>query len=751
MHTVRIARRFLPVLVLASLLGACGPTVYYVQPPDWKDAFKRDSAIAAYREALKDKTVFIDPGHGGDDRASVGPAGDVVEADVNLRVGLALRDYLKQAGANVIMSRESDVSVPLEARARQANANKADLFVSVHHNATDNPFTNYTATFYHSQPGKAGYLPSSHDLARYIQRDLSYVMDNPGPLASFDGTMSDHLIHPDKGFAVLRAADMTAVLVECGFFTSAYEEQRLKNEEFNRIQAWGMFRGIGKYVTAGIPQLRYVSPTVFAERQPKLEIEVSDRSDILDESIFVYVDGKEQGFSFNKKTRRIAVTPYDALAQGYHRLTAQVRNSNGNSSAPFEVYFAVGKPPVSLRATAEPAVLPPDRSAFSMITILALDSTGSSVPDGLPIRFSTSSGTDTMLTLKDGLARMYIYPGRNERVTFEASNGPIRTEGVVTTSNEAKYTRGIVMSTDGKAAAGAEIRLPGGSVVTTNERGEYIIAGRETEGMEVIVGSPGYFGQRAQLTGQPVQDPMLLSPVANGALIDRTYILELASGRAAEASDRVDVQSLRNLRQLLVASGARVFAPQLDSAMTAEQLRELYPKAMMVLFATDANSRSITLRTNAEAGSRDLGILMQRIVPQFTGVQLNRFVLRIPPRAELRDVTQIGIDLPVPSARTYSMLVTPLFSWNVAWSLYTTILSHAGYRSAGSKRVEVMVTDRQQKAAPFVEVELNHALRGMTDNAGKVIFPGVTINEDDVRVLNAEKFVIKSVNTEVMR
>ena len=138
-------------------------------------------------------------------------------------------------------------------------------------------------------------------------------------------------------------------------------------------------------------------------------------------------------------------------------------------------------------------------------------------------------------------------------------------------------------------------------------------------------------------------------------------------------------------------------------------------------------------------------------LPQFTGVQLNRFVLRIPPRAELRDVTQIGIDLPVPSARTYSMLVTPLFSWNVAWSLYTTILSHAGYRSAGSKRVEVMVTDRQQKAAPFVEVELNHALRGMTDNAGKVIFPGVTINEDDVRVLNAEKFVIKSVNTEVMR
>ncbi len=739
------------LLLLALTFSACGPTVYYVQPPDWKDAFKRDSAIASFRDVLKGKTVFLDPGHGGEDRASVGPAGDVVEADANLRVALALRDYLKQAGVNVIMSRETDKTVPLDARAQQANANNADMFVSIHHNAADNPFTNYTATFYHAKPGETGYRPSSFDLARYIQRDLSYVMGTPGPLASFDGTMSDYQLYPGKGFAMLRNTAMTAAMVECSFFTSAYEEQRLKNEEFNRIQAWGIFRGIGKYVAAGIPVLRYASPLVFADRQPKLEIEVSDRSDILDESILVYIDGKDQGIAYNRNTGRITVTPYDALSQGYHLLTAQVRNSNGNSCAPFGVYFAIGKPPVALRSTAEPALLPPDRSAFSMVTILALDSTGSSVPDGLPIRFRTSTGMDTMLTLKDGLVRVYVYPGRSERVSFEASNGPVRTEGIITTSPDAKYARGIIMSTEGKAIEGAEVKMPGGAAVTANDRGEYIIAGRETEGMEVVFQAPGYFGVRAQLTGRPVQDPVLLSPVANGALLGKVFILNLASPPTGDKAGKVDVLAMTHLRQLLIASGARVIAPAIDTTVDLEQALAQYPRALVVQFAADPNARTITLRANAEASSRDLGILLQRIVPQYTGIALNRFVLRMPTRSELRNMTQIGIDLPVPSAKTYVQQVAPLFTWNIAWALYNAVLADAGYSTAGTKRVEVTVVDRQQKPAPYVLVELNHSLQAMTDNTGKCVFSGVTIPEDDVRVVDSDNFVVKGVSTEVIR
>ncbi|MFA6234302.1 MAG: N-acetylmuramoyl-L-alanine amidase [Bacteroidota bacterium] len=746
--------RFSCTLVLAGLLAlvvqACGPSVYFVQPPEWKDVFKRDSTIASYRDALKDVTIFVDPGHGGEDREGIGPAEDVIEADVNLRVALALRDYLKKAGANVMLSREEDKTVPLEARAQQANANNAEIFVSIHHNAAGNSYTNYTTTFYHSRSGQPGYAPSSQDLAKYIQRDLAYAMGNPGPLASFDGTMSDELIYPGKGFSVLRNTTMTAALVECGFFTSAYEEQRLRLPEFNEIQAWGIFRGIGKYFQAGIPRLKYDSPLVFSEPHPKLEIRVNDRADILDESIRVYIDGEEQGFTFNRKTGKISVSPTGELSQGYHHLAALVRNSNGNSSGPFELYFALGNPPVLLRSTADPAIIPPDRSAFSMVTILALDSTGTSVPDGLPIRFRTSNGLDTMLTLEKGFARVNVYPGRNERVTFEATNGPVKTEGIITTSPDAKYARGLVMSTDGKAVTGAVVTLPGGAVATTNERGEYIIAGKDTEGLSVVITAPGYFGRSETLTGRPIQDPVLLSPVARGVLQGKTYILDIP-GDEKPSIDRVDLLALRDLQQLLINSGSRVISTEGEGAPTLKAALAMYKDAQVFQFDTDANDREITLRANNLNESRNFGVRMQRIVPQFTGVGLNRFVLRVTWRYELKSNLQIGVTMPVPSAKTYPQQAAPLFSWNVAWAVYASILASEDYSSTGTKMVEVTVQDRQGNPAPYVLVQLNHALTGMTDNVGKCRFVGVTVDEDEVQALDSDQYVIKGVRTEVMR
>jgi N-acetylmuramoyl-L-alanine amidase len=86
-------------VTLVFILSSCAPSVYYVKPPDWEMKSKRDSAIAVYSKFFKGWKIFVDPGHGGEDRASHGPANDVVEADVNLRVALYLRDYLQAAGA----------------------------------------------------------------------------------------------------------------------------------------------------------------------------------------------------------------------------------------------------------------------------------------------------------------------------------------------------------------------------------------------------------------------------------------------------------------------------------------------------------------------------------------------------------------------------------------------------------------------------------------------------------------------------
>ena len=58
-----------------------------------------------------------------------------------------------------------------------------EIFVSLHHNATgtrDN-ITNYSSTYYHARDGRSDYHPANHDIARYIQRDMSYAMRNPNP------------------------------------------------------------------------------------------------------------------------------------------------------------------------------------------------------------------------------------------------------------------------------------------------------------------------------------------------------------------------------------------------------------------------------------------------------------------------------------------------------------------------------------------------------------------------------------------
>ena len=232
--------------------------IYYEIPTDLRDETQTEKSIEYYKPGLTGKKIFIDPGHGGSDRRNKSENGVVVEADVNLRVSLYLRDFLTRAGAVVIMSRDKDETVDLKYRSELANESGADLFISVHHNSPgkvgDN-WTNYTSTFYHAKEGYYQYEPGEHDIAKFVQRDLAYAMRNPGGLGSFDGTYSDFWIYPGDGFSVLRKTEIPAILIECGFHSNRVEEIRLADEQFNKIQAWGIFKGLGKYFRLGSPTI----------------------------------------------------------------------------------------------------------------------------------------------------------------------------------------------------------------------------------------------------------------------------------------------------------------------------------------------------------------------------------------------------------------------------------------------------------------------------------------------------------------
>ena len=116
-RVINIANRFLLVLS-AMFLNYCTSSnivktdvPVYEYPPDWKDIAIRNKTMSDYSKYLSGRKIFLDPGHGGEDRKNKNKKGDVIEADVNLRVALNLKKYLEDAGAQVILSRTEDKTV----------------------------------------------------------------------------------------------------------------------------------------------------------------------------------------------------------------------------------------------------------------------------------------------------------------------------------------------------------------------------------------------------------------------------------------------------------------------------------------------------------------------------------------------------------------------------------------------------------------------------------------------------------------
>ncbi len=335
------------VVFITLLITACSsaPVVpLYEYPPDWKETDVRQKTIADYSKYISGKKLFLDPGHGGEDRRNTNKKGDVVEADVNLRVAMNLKKYLEQAGATVFISREIDKTVDLGYRSELSNKSGADLFISIHHNApgkAEDISTNYTSVYYHAKETDFEHEPCNRDIARYIERDLAYVMGNPGGLGSFDGTYSDYNIYPGQGFSVLRKANIPAVLVEGAFHTSHFEELRLNNEEFNQIQAWGIFRGIGKYFRAGKPEINFLVDSLKVENNfLKFSWMVQDTAGINPKSVVVYFNKEEKEFSFNKLTG-IVSAKIDLPAAGDYPVRIIAANKNGNHSFPFNKKITV--------------------------------------------------------------------------------------------------------------------------------------------------------------------------------------------------------------------------------------------------------------------------------------------------------------------------------------------------------------------------------------------------------------------------
>ena len=198
------------------------------------------------------KTVVLDAGHGGYDKGAVSGYG--CEKDFALDVARNIKPLLEAKGLTVKMTRDSDIFVPLELRARIANASKDAIFVSIHFNATDmNPAASGFEIFSLTPRG----APSTQDDAlalRFMNMEAGSPVDAPSLALSMSvfHSMVGHFSEFDRGikrarFAVLRLTQIPAILVEGGFLTERGESRMIAQSSYRQKLAQSIATGIVNY------------------------------------------------------------------------------------------------------------------------------------------------------------------------------------------------------------------------------------------------------------------------------------------------------------------------------------------------------------------------------------------------------------------------------------------------------------------------------------------------------------------------
>ena len=177
------------------------------------------------------ETIVIDPGHGGSDPGAVSCNKKLKEKDLNLDLALRLGKRLQQHGFKVLYTRNNDSTVPLKSRGAM---HEADLFVSIHHNASKNISASGAECFclLSGDSLDSARITPAFQIAREVQKAQSQASGNYGRGVKF------------ASFRVLRDAKCPAILFEAGFITHPDEEKRCVSAEYRQIMAEALAQGI---------------------------------------------------------------------------------------------------------------------------------------------------------------------------------------------------------------------------------------------------------------------------------------------------------------------------------------------------------------------------------------------------------------------------------------------------------------------------------------------------------------------------
>lgn len=179
-------------------------------------------------KGIKGKIIVVDPGHGGNDPGVIGKKYGTVEKSINLTTARYLADKLREAGAQVVMTRNKDDDKPeLSERSDLSGSKRADAFISIHYNSSPKPISG-TLTFFYS---KNKDMPLAQKIEARLDRAL--------------GLKSNGISFGD--YHVLRENRRPSVLIELGFLSNPKDEAIVRGADYQLQAAEAIVSGLKDY------------------------------------------------------------------------------------------------------------------------------------------------------------------------------------------------------------------------------------------------------------------------------------------------------------------------------------------------------------------------------------------------------------------------------------------------------------------------------------------------------------------------
>ncbi|MFQ5511286.1 MAG: N-acetylmuramoyl-L-alanine amidase [Candidatus Krumholzibacteriia bacterium] len=690
---------------------------------------------------LGGRRVLIDPGHGGHFMGTLGQEG-LQEARVNLGVSLYLWGLLREAGAEVHLTRsaerdfltpaDSSLAGELGVRVAIVDSLRPDILVSIHHNAQNDrdPRKNAVETYYRFGD------PASRDLAFAVHRHL---IRNLG--------IESGEVRPGNYF-ILRNIDIPAILGEGSYLTHPEVEASLQLSEKQRLEAEAYFLGILEYFSRGVPKVERLAPLDSAfVAVPTLSFAIDDVGGLgIDPGgVDVTVNGEtvEAFLAGNGRTVRYQL-PWDSPNAEYE-LSLQVRNLLGNSSSVHRFGFVIDLPPEIATFDNAPLALPASGGTVRVRARL-LDRRGRPVIDGSTIRLHASRGvTPDSVVVEDGFAEFPL--------SIDAVTVPVR---LTLTSHGRSFELEVpparrpttalrkVVIVDARTAEGikrARVTFGDTLLVNGSNSGVYFLPadvvprfGRP-ESPEAWVEAPGYRPRPAESLNSAT-DTLALSPWYDGSLLGRRFMIDpeggfdpaAGMGALGLSGPFVNLQVARYLEEYLEAAGAEV-------ELTRRNEETLSPRDVVAVTNRFRADRYVEIRHRNAPADSGLVVHCHFFPGSRAGLGMSETVQRalsgylgLPARAPSETVTfplqqtacpAIVVALPSIAVVDEELrLGEPGYQRKQAYGMFLGILEHFGAVPGASAEVTVIDSLRSNWL-----ITLDRTWSLLSDDEGRAVFP----------------------------